>query len=217
MYACMYVHMCVYTHVMWYQLYLSLMIRWDATGGMHLKIINENISSATRNVFTLIISNKERKKTNITIYKKCYIEQSYKSRDMEVKAEEMNWKQTKKKKKNEGNAPAVLGVFCISMSVNTTKHWTQSSNLQSFSVYHGFIQVLTVIFEHQMCRHSTGGGLLVVFWGLAQKLKSLPIILRTWLQWLPHVTWCWTYVQTHNVCTVSIQTGILKPANICRS
>lgn len=67
--------------------------RWNA--------INENISSATRNVFTLIISNKERKKTNITIYKKCYIEQSYKSRDMEVKAEEINWKQTKKQIKKK--------------------------------------------------------------------------------------------------------------------
>lgn len=62
---------------------------------MHLKIINENISSATRTAFTLIISNKERKKTYITIYKKCNradIQQSYKSRDKELKAKEQKQK-----------------------------------------------------------------------------------------------------------------------------
>lgn len=117
------------------------MIRWDATGGMRLKIISENISSATRNVFTLIISNKERKKTNITIYKKCYIEPSYKSRDTEVKAEETNWKQIKKPKET-------LRLFWEFLhQYECERHKTLSSDLQSFSVCHGFIQVLTVIFN----------------------------------------------------------------------
>lgn len=97
--------------------------RWNA-----LKNNNENISSATRTVFTLIISNKGRKLT-LQSTKKCNIEPIYSSH---IKAETWSWKQKNRNRETLHGRMKETGS-------------SGSFGISSHSVSHGFIQVLSVM------------------------------------------------------------------------
>lgn len=90
-----------------------------------------NMSSATTAVFRLIISHKERKKTNITSYKKHHTQQICSSH---IKAEtdvwNSRWTQQKQKRASDS---ALRG--------GGERH--ERAGLQSFSLCHAFNQVLS--------------------------------------------------------------------------